>query len=69
MEHVFIKELKDVAISMVLFNYVGEGDPIPALNEAIEGYTNKLPVHQNYSEFIDMNMDNPWVRIVCVTNK
>jgi len=40
--------------------YVGEGDPIKNLNEAVDRYTQ----NDEYREFIDANMDNPWVRVI-----
>jgi hypothetical protein len=40
--------------------YVGEDDPVAILDEAVSQYVG----HEGYSEFIDINMDNPWVRVV-----
>lgn len=47
---------------IAIFCYVGDGDPEKHLNKAIKVYTDDA---KNYNEFIDMNMDNPWVRIIC----
>lgn len=40
--------------------YVGEEDPVAILDKAVSQYVG----HEGYSEFIDINMDNPWVRVV-----
>ncbi len=40
--------------------YTGTGDPTPHLDEAVRIYTQG----QGYNEFIDANMDNPWVRVI-----
>jgi hypothetical protein len=43
-----------------IFIYTGPGDPVPPLKEAVALYVK----HKGYHEFIDANMDNPWVRVV-----
>jgi hypothetical protein len=43
----------------ILF-YTGSGDPVKNLNEAVHLYVQ----HEGYNEFIDANMDNPWVRVI-----
>ncbi len=43
-----------------IITYRGDGDPVMALNDKIQEYTNG----EMYWEFIDMNMDNPWTRII-----
>jgi hypothetical protein len=40
--------------------YTGAGDPVKHLNEAVHKYVR----HEGYNEFIDANMDNPWVRVI-----
>jgi len=40
--------------------YTGEGDPVKHLNEAVHYYVGT----NSYNEFIDANMDNPWVRVI-----
>ncbi len=49
---------------IAILNYVGEDDPVQALDEAVLQYTNG----HDYTEFIDMNMDNPWVRVIIEGN-
>jgi hypothetical protein len=58
---------KDVEIytKMAIFTYKGEDDPVEHIDNAVSQYTNGYKRHE-YNEFIDMNMDNPWVRIVTV---
>jgi hypothetical protein len=40
--------------------YTGAGDPVKHLNEAVHLYVG----NEGYNEFIDANMDNPWVRVI-----
>lgn len=40
--------------------YVGEDDPIAKLDWAVCEYVGRV----GYSEFIDINNDNPWVRVI-----
>lgn len=40
--------------------YTGSGDPVKHLNEAVHLYVQ----NEGYNEFIDANMDNPWVRVI-----
>jgi hypothetical protein len=40
--------------------YVGEEDPVGPLDEAVRNYVG----HHGYMEFIDINMDNPWTRVI-----
>lgn len=40
--------------------YVGDGDPVSHLNKAVKEYVGD----REYNEFIDANMDNPWVRVI-----
>jgi len=43
-----------------IFIYTGPGDPVPYLKQAVSLYV----LNNGYNEFIDANMDNPWVRVV-----
>jgi hypothetical protein len=40
--------------------YTGSGDPAKHLNEAVHLYVRQ----EGYNEFIDANMDNPWIRVI-----
>ena len=62
MNNVIYKDLK-VGYKFVgkILMYIGDSDPVKYLDEAISEYTN---IGENYREFIDANMDNPWVRII-----
>ena len=53
-------ETPDKKMKVGILFYNGEGDPVKNLNEAVHLYVN----HQGYNEFIDSNMDNPWVRVI-----
>jgi len=50
---------KDNKVRVRIFTYKGDGDPVKYLDDAILTVMGKL----KYREFIDANMDNPWVRI------
>lgn len=39
--------------------YSGSGDPKPILDYAVNIYANDL-----YTELIDANLDNPWMRVI-----
>jgi hypothetical protein len=61
MEEIKIEEFKkDGILRLSILTYIGEGDPVINLDDKILKYTDG----REYSEFIDMNMDNPWVRII-----
>jgi hypothetical protein len=45
---------------VAILMYTGEGDPVRHLNEAVAKYVR----HELYNEFIDANMNNPWVRVI-----
>ena len=45
---------------VAVFLYGGEGNPMVALDDAVKEYVGVEPS----SQFIDINMDNPWVRVV-----
>jgi hypothetical protein len=49
---------KKVKVGILI--YTGSGDPVKHLNEAVGLYVH----NEGYNEFIDANMDNPWVRII-----
>jgi hypothetical protein len=61
MENITIEELKynDVVRGLIM-TYRGDNDPVAKLNEKVSELTKGL----RYFEFIDMNMDNPWVRVI-----
>jgi hypothetical protein len=61
MDEITIEELKNNNSKRVsILTYSGEGDPVSKLDDKIREYTNG----EKYWEFIDMNMDNPWTRII-----
>lgn len=45
---------------VAILTYNGDGDPVMELDEKIKEYTKG----KEYREFIDMNMDNPRVRVI-----
>lgn len=45
---------------VAVFMYVGDDDPVAILDSAVSKYAG----HDGYMEFIDINMDNPWARVV-----
>lgn len=67
---IHINEIKIDMGKIVTFTYEGKYDPTLSIDEAIRIYTTKRdgldPI--TYKEFIDANMDNPWVRIVITTD-
>ena len=46
--------------SLAVFLYFGNEDPVKKLDEAIDKYVEG----NDYYEFIDSNMDNPWTRVI-----
>ncbi len=50
----------DARIKVGILIYTGAGDPVKHLNDAVSQYVG----HEGYNEFIDANMDNPWVRVI-----
>lgn len=61
MDEITIEELKNNNSKRVsILIYRGEGDPVNHLDDKIREYTNG----EQYWEFIDVNMDNPWTRII-----
>jgi hypothetical protein len=40
--------------------YRGADDPAKHLNAAVRAYVGR----EGYNEFIDANMDNPWIRVI-----
>lgn len=56
---------EEIYTKMAIFTYKGEDDPVKHIDNAVGQYTSGHKRHE-YNEFIDMNMDNPWVRIVTV---
>ncbi len=53
-------ETTDKKVRVGILIYIGAGDPVKHLNEAVSLYVQ----HEGYNEFIDANMDNPWVRVI-----
>jgi hypothetical protein len=53
-------ETNDKRIKVGILIYTGSGDPVKQLDEAVDLYVR----HEGYNEFIDANMDNPWVRVI-----
>jgi hypothetical protein len=61
MDEITIEELKNNNSKRVsILTYRGEVDPVSKLDDKIREYTNG----EKYWEFVDMNMDNPWTRII-----
>lgn len=54
------KGTKNENANIVIFIYKGNADPKPVLDEAVNIYTNGKNCHQ----FIDANLDNPWLRVI-----
>ena len=42
--------------------YNGSGDVVKHLNDAVK----RCVAGRNYKEFVDMNMDNPWWRLIII---
>jgi len=51
--------------NITVYTYNNDNDPVKALDREIAQDLGK----SNYTEFIDANMDNPWVRVIIHTNK
>jgi hypothetical protein len=48
--------------TLIGISYRGEGDPVIEMDEFMrDKFSNKY-----YTEYVDMNMDNPWVRIIVI---
>lgn len=62
MYEILIEELKNNngERKAAILTYKGEGDPVKKLDDKISEYTK----NDKYWEFIDMNMDNPWTRVI-----
>jgi hypothetical protein len=45
---------------MAIFMYVGEEDPVAILDAVVSTYVG----HKGYNQYIDINMDNPWTRVI-----
>ena len=60
MKDVKITEVKSGSGKIAIFSYTGPDDPVCILDEAICLYTRG----SNYTEFIDISMDNPLVRVI-----
>lgn len=53
-------------VSLMVVKYIGDGDPVVTIEAFIKDYFKFFM--DEYFEYIDMNMDNPWVRIVSIGN-
>ncbi|HTC00316.1 MAG TPA: hypothetical protein VK705_06505 [Ferruginibacter sp.] len=62
MKDIIYQEAKttDARIKVGILIYTGAGDPVKHLNDAVSQYVGQ----EGYNEFIDANMDNPWVRVI-----
>lgn len=62
MKDVIYQEAKtsNSKVKVGILLYTGSGDPVKHLNEAVSHYVGT----EGYNEFIDANMDNPWVRVI-----
>lgn len=62
MKDVIYQEVKTAndKVKVGILIYTGAGDPIKNLREAVRQYVGK----EGYNEFIDANMDNPWVKVI-----
>jgi hypothetical protein len=45
---------------VAVFTYTGEDDPVAALDLAVSKYDKNA----EYNQFVDYNMDNPWIRVL-----
>lgn len=45
---------------LVIFTYVGQDDPVEKLDIAVSKYVGS----RAYMQFVDIHMDNPWIRVV-----
>lgn len=46
---------------IAIFTYIGEGDPISRLQYVVSEYVK----NKGYNQFVDINGDNPWTRVIC----
>ncbi len=62
MKDVIYQEVKtpNDKVKVGILVYTGAGDPIKHLREAVRQYVG----NEGYNEFIDANMDNPWVKVI-----
>lgn len=62
MKDVILQEVEnpDEKVKVAILRYIGSGDPVKHLDEAVHYYVGA----QGYNEFIDANMDNPWIRVI-----
>lgn len=63
MDEIEVVELSNNGKRVFILTFSGEGDPVKALDYKIELLTTFIG-RKDYHEFIDMNMDNPWVRVI-----
>lgn len=60
MNKVIIQQADYVHGIIAILKYIGDKDPVLALDNAVKLYTRG----KEHIEFVDMNMVNPWVRVI-----
>jgi hypothetical protein len=55
-----LKTNKNGDVRVAILTYKGEGDVVLEMNNELQKYVGD----KKYWEFIDINMDNPWTRVV-----
>jgi hypothetical protein len=45
---------------LAVFMFQGEDDPVAKLDGAVSAYVG----NDGYNQYVDINMDNPWTRII-----
>lgn len=63
MDEIEVVELSNNGKRVFILTFIGAGDPVKALGIKVEQLTTFIG-RKDYHEFIDMNMDNPWVRVI-----
>jgi hypothetical protein len=53
-------EAPNKKVKVGILMYTGSGDPSVHLRDAVSRFVGK----EGYNEFIDANMDNPWIRVI-----
>jgi hypothetical protein len=62
MQDIIYRELRGSrpGIKVGILLYTGKGDPVSKLDAAVHEYVQ----NKGYNEYIDANMDNPWIRVI-----
>jgi len=47
---------------VAVFMYSGQEDPVVKLDQAVSSYVG----YKSHMQFVDINMDNPWIRVVII---